>query len=127
MIQLSVPSNTSGPLQILCVGAHSDDIEIGCGGTLLRLAEQYHGCVFYWVVFSAVGVRDAEARRGATLFVGASNLKGPLLKTFPDGFMPFVGADVKMVFEELKEEVSPDLILPTTAWTRIKTIVSSRN
>ena len=110
LIQLSLPSNTSGPLQILCLGAHSDDIEIGCGGTLLRLAEQYHGCVFYWVVFSAVGVRDAEARRAATLFVGASNLKGPLLKTFPDGFMPFVGADVKMVFEELKKEVSPDLI-----------------
>ena len=42
--------------------------------------------------------------------LGANNLKGPLLKTFPDGFMPFVGADVKMVFEELKKEVSPDLI-----------------
>ena len=110
LIQLSLPSNTSSPLQILCLGAHSDDIEIGCGGTILRLAEQYHGCVFHWVVFSAIGVREAEARRAATLFVGANNLKGPLLKTFPDGFMPFVGADVKMVFEELKKEVSPDLI-----------------
>ena len=110
MIELKLNAKAGKRLTVLCLGCHSDDIEIGCGGTLLRLAEQYHGCVFYWVVFSAVGVRDAEARRGATLFVGASNLKGPLLKTFPDGFMPFVGADVKMVFEELKKEVSPDLI-----------------
>jgi LmbE family N-acetylglucosaminyl deacetylase len=110
LIQLGLPSNTSSPLQILCLGAHSDDIEIGCGGTILRLAEQYHGCVFHWVVFSAIGVREAEARRGASLFVGANKLTGPLLKTFPDGFMPFVGADVKLVFEELKKEVSPDLI-----------------
>jgi LmbE family N-acetylglucosaminyl deacetylase len=110
LIQLSFPSNASSPLQILCLGAHSDDIEIGCGGTVLRLAEQYRGCVFHWVVFSAIGIREAEARRGASLFVGANNLKGPLLKTFPDGFMPFVGADVKLVFEELKKEVSPDLI-----------------
>ena len=110
MIQLSLPSNGSSSLQILCLGAHSDDIEIGCGGTVLRLAEQYRSCVFHWVVFSAIGVRDAEARRGASLFVGGNNFKGPLLKAFTDGFMPFVGADVKMVFEELKKEVSPDLI-----------------
>jgi len=110
LIQLSLPSNNSSPLNILCLGAHSDDIEIGCGGTVLRLAEQYPGCVFYWVVFSAIEVRDAEARRAATLFVSANNLKGPLLKAFPDGFMPFVGADVKLVFEELKKEVSPELI-----------------
>ncbi len=110
LIQLSLPSNGASALQILCLGAHSDDIEIGCGGTILRLAEQYRNCVFHWVVFNAIGVREAEARRGASLFVGANNLKGPLLKTFPDGFMPFVGADVKLVFEELKKEVSPDLI-----------------
>ena len=110
MIQLSLPSNGASALHILCLGAHSDDIEIGCGGTILRLAEQYRNCVFHWVVFNAIGVRETEAHRGATLFVGANNLKGPLLKTFPDGFMPFVGADVKMVFEELKKEVSPDLI-----------------
>jgi LmbE family N-acetylglucosaminyl deacetylase len=110
LIQLRLPSNTSFPLQILCLGAHSDDIEIGCGGTLLWLAERYPDCVFHWVVLSAIGVREAEARRAATLFVSSSNLKGPLLKTFPDGFMPFVGAEIKMVFEELKREVSPEII-----------------
>jgi LmbE family N-acetylglucosaminyl deacetylase len=97
-------------LQILCLGAHSDDIEIGCGGTVLRLAAQYPGCAFHWVVFSAAGARGEEARRGAELFAGPGRLKGPLLNTFPDGFMPFVGAEVKTVFEELKQAVSPDLI-----------------
>ena len=54
--------NGNGAPQILCLGAHSDDIEIGCGGTILRLAEQYPGCTFHWVVFSAIGVRAHEAQ-----------------------------------------------------------------
>src|SRR5215813_4153822 len=109
MIQLNL-TRTKGALQILCLGCHSDDIEIGCGGAILRLAEQYPGCVFHWVVFSATGVREAEAQRAASLFAGSASLRGPLLKTFPDGFMPFVGAEVKAVFEELKQAISPDLI-----------------
>jgi LmbE family N-acetylglucosaminyl deacetylase len=65
--------------------------------------------VFHWVVFSADGVRAAEAQRAAALFVDCTRLKGPLLKSFPDGFMPFVGAEVKAIFEELKQ-ISPDVI-----------------
>jgi LmbE family N-acetylglucosaminyl deacetylase len=110
MIHLNLSGGATGALQILCLGSHSDDIEIGCGGAVLRLAEQYPGCAFHWVVFSATGVREAEARRAAALFAGPTGLRGPLLKTFPDGFMPFVGAEVKTVFEELKQTVSPDLI-----------------
>lgn len=109
MIRLNLDEGTKKPLTILCLGAHSDDIEIGCGGTILEIAEQYPGCVFHWVVFSAIGVRESEARESASLFVSSSALRGPLLKAFPDGFMPFVGGDIKAVFEELKT-VSPDLI-----------------
>jgi LmbE family N-acetylglucosaminyl deacetylase len=109
MISLAFGAPRKEGLQVLCLGAHSDDIEIGCGGTILRLAEQYPGCVFHWVVFSAIGIRAGEAQRAAELFAGP-HLKQPLLKTFPDGFMPFVGAEVKAVFEELKLEISPDLI-----------------
>jgi LmbE family N-acetylglucosaminyl deacetylase len=101
--------DTSTPLTILCLGAHSDDIEIGCGGTVLRLAQQYSGSVFHWVVFSAVGARAVEAQRAAALF-GGTAVRGPVLKTFRDGFMPFVGGDVKQVFEELKKALSPNLI-----------------
>jgi LmbE family N-acetylglucosaminyl deacetylase len=109
MRTLNLNSEPASPLHILCLGAHSDDIEIGCGGTILRLAQQYPGCTFYWVVFSALGVRAEEARRAATLFAGSS-VEGPFLKDFRDGHLPFAGAEIKAVFEELKQTVSPDLI-----------------
>jgi LmbE family N-acetylglucosaminyl deacetylase len=107
MIHLNEHGRNGAP-QILCLGAHSDDIEIGCGGTVLRLREQNPNCMFHWVVFSATGVRAQEAQCGASLFAG---LQGPLLKNFRDGYMPFEGAQMKDVFEELKSSVSPDLIL----------------
>jgi LmbE family N-acetylglucosaminyl deacetylase len=110
MRTLTLSQNGAVPLQILCLGSHSDDIEIGCGGTILRLAEQYPACKFHWVVFSASGVRENEAQRAAQSFVGAAHLASILVKTFPDGFMPFVGAEIKAVFEELKRTVSPDLV-----------------
>jgi LmbE family N-acetylglucosaminyl deacetylase len=110
MMPLKLNPGPSGALNVLCLGAHSDDIEIGCGGAVVRLASEYPGCVFHWVVFSALGVREKEARRGAELFTAGARLEGPELKTFRDGFLPFVGADVKNTFEELKQKTSPDLI-----------------
>ncbi len=110
MIQLNLNSVLGGVLKILCLGCHCDDIEIGCGGTILQLREQYPNCVFYWMVFSAIGTRAAEAQRGAELFAGANRLDSVVLKNFPDGFMPFAGGEVKSVFEELKGTISPDLI-----------------
>jgi LmbE family N-acetylglucosaminyl deacetylase len=110
MICLNLDAPKNGRLQILCLGCHSDDIEIGCGGTVLRLSSQYPDCEFHWLVFSALGLRRAEAEHAAKLFLDPSKLKSPLLKEFPDGFMPFVGAEVKSVFEELKRTTSPDLI-----------------
>jgi LmbE family N-acetylglucosaminyl deacetylase len=109
MIHLNLAKAGSSALKILCLGAHSDDIEIGCGGTILRLAEQYPQCEFYWVVFNALGVREGEAKRAAALFA-ASRLKGAILKTFQDGFLPYVGAQVKAVFESELKQLSPDLI-----------------
>src|ERR1035441_4136383 len=97
MINLNLGVGNDADLTVLCLGSHSDDIEIGCGGTILRLIEQYPACKFYWVVFSAIGVRKAEAQRGAELFAGTERLERILLKDFPDGFMPFVGSEVKSV------------------------------
>jgi LmbE family N-acetylglucosaminyl deacetylase len=82
LIRLNLQANGTGPLHILCLGAHSDDIEIGCGGTVLRLAEQYPDCIFHWVVFSAIGIREAEAKHAATLFVRPEKLRPPL-EDFP--------------------------------------------
>jgi LmbE family N-acetylglucosaminyl deacetylase len=109
MIPLKLNVKAGESLKILCMGAHSDDIEIGCGGTILRLADQYPSCEFHWVVFNAIGAREIEARRAARLFAG-SRLNDPLLKTFRDGFMPFVGSEVKAVFEDDLKQLSPDLI-----------------
>jgi LmbE family N-acetylglucosaminyl deacetylase len=114
VIQLRLPDRKAGrPLQILCLGAHSDDIEIGCGGTVLRLREEYPEAEIHWVVFTAVGSRSEEAQKGAELF-GGSNLRGPVLKSFRDGFLPFHGVEVKDSFEELKRQVSPDVIFTHT-------------
>lgn len=109
MIRLNLGLKKNGPLKVLCLGSHSDDIEIGCGGTILRLIEEYPQVSFHWVVFCASGVRKAEAQRAAESFAG-SHLDHVVLKEFPDGFMPFCGAEVKATFEELKQQVSPDLI-----------------
>lgn len=109
MIGLNLIPQRGSRLRVLCLGAHSDDIEIGCGGTILRLAEQYPDCEFQWVVFSASGVRGAEAQRAAELFAG-SRITRTLLKDFRDGFMPWTGVDVKDFFEQEVRHYSPDLI-----------------
>jgi len=110
MIKLSLGSSHDGAFKVLCLGAHSDDIEIGCGGTILRLIEQYPRCTFHWVVFSAVGIRKTEAQHGAESFAGSERLEHVIFKEFPDTCMPFVGSDVRNVFEELKLAFSPDVI-----------------
>lgn len=110
LIRLTLALKNKNAAHILCLGAHADDIEIGCGGTMLQLAKQYPGCVFHWVVFSAIGIRLAEADRGARLFVAPPNLQPPIFKDFEDGFMPFAGGEVKRVFEELKRRVCPDVV-----------------
>ncbi len=110
MRSLGMLGDVPAPLNVLCLGAHSDDIEIGCGGTILELADKYPNCVFHWVVFSVTGVRESEAKAAAARFVPANRLQGPFLKSFPDAFMPFLGAEVKGVFEQLKSAVSPDLV-----------------
>jgi LmbE family N-acetylglucosaminyl deacetylase len=110
MIQLVPRRGSSRGFRILVLGAHSDDIEIGCGGTILALSKQYPDCAFDWVVFSAIGARHDEAQRSANLFIQPPQLRGPILKQFQDSFMPYAGAEVKAVFEELKRTISPDLV-----------------
>lgn len=110
MIRLKPDTAAAGSLRILCLGCHSDDIEIGCGGSILQFTADYDRLEVYWVVFSAIGVRAFEAKQAVAAFVAPSRLKGAYLHTFQDGFMPFVGAEIKKAFEELKLALSPDLI-----------------
>jgi LmbE family N-acetylglucosaminyl deacetylase len=112
MLNLSL-SVDKDPIVILCLGAHSDDIEIGCGGTLLHLQTICPQLQFHWVVLSATGCRRQEAAQAAELFAGHSK-KQVELKEFRDGFFPYIGADIKKLFEELKTQMNPDLIF--THW-----------
>ena len=99
----------SRPLRLLVLGAHSDDIEIGCGGTLLSLLGSRPASV-RWVVFSAEGVREAEARHSATAFLSQAVEQDVSICSFRDGFFPFDGTAVKQYFETLKAAAAPDLI-----------------
>jgi LmbE family N-acetylglucosaminyl deacetylase len=95
---------------ILCLGAHSDDIEIGCGGALLRLLRQYPQISVHWVVFSATPERRDEALASAGDFLRQAVAPVIRVEDFRDGFFPYDGAAIKERFEQIKASVSPDLI-----------------
>lgn len=113
MFHLNVHKPVDGELTVLCVGAHCDDIEIGCGGTLLHLNGIFPHLRYHWVVLSATGPRRQEAEVAAELFT-AGCAKEVVLKDFQDGFLPYSGGKVKDFFEEMKTRVNPDLIF--THW-----------
>lgn len=96
---------------MLAVGAHADDIEIGCGGTLIRLLREAADCSIRWVVVSALGEREAEASRSAAAYLsdhhGATEVS---LFQHRDGFFPYDGFVIKERFEALKAEVRPDVV-----------------
>ena len=96
---------------ILCLGAHPDDIEIGCGGTVLRLIRDIPDLQLYWVVFSGDNQRAGEAEHGATEFLKEARSKVIHIEDFRESYFPFIGAEIKDYFESLKKEFSPDLIL----------------
>jgi LmbE family N-acetylglucosaminyl deacetylase len=97
-------------LSVLCLGAHSDDIEIGAGGTILSMLEQDVCLKVIWVVFSAAGEREAEARASAANFLAGAAGAQVEVNSFRDGFFPEQGEAIKSWFESLKDRVEPDLI-----------------
>jgi LmbE family N-acetylglucosaminyl deacetylase len=111
MHSVSILEPGSGPKKILALGAHADDIEIGCGGTILRLLEENPATDVYWVVMGASGQRRTEAIRSANLFLANAQRKEIVVKEFRDGYFPYIGTEIKDFFEELKRKYLPDLIL----------------
>ncbi len=109
MLRLGLGRN-DGPLQILCLGAHCDDIEIGCGGTLLRLLDERPGCSVHWGIFASDPVREAEARASAAAFLRGATRSRVVIERFRESYFPHVGAEIKDAFEGLKREIVPDLI-----------------
>ena len=110
MLNLNLQNTKEGRLKVLCLGAHSDDIEIGCGGTILRMLLEYPKMDFFWVVFSANSQRAEEARRSAARFLKRSERQRIVTKNFRDGFFPYIGGEIKDCFEEIKGMFVPDLV-----------------
>ena len=108
MIELALlaPDN---PLRVLAIGAHADDIEIGCGGTILMLAARYPALGVRWVVFSAEGPGGAEAGAGADAFLEGVSDRRVVFGEFRDGFLPY-SEPAQGDFEGLKDRRPPDLI-----------------
>ena len=109
MIKLEF-SEIPSPFRILAIGCHADDIEIGCGGTILRLLASLPDVEVCWVVLSAHGDRVDEVHASAEAFLQGSTRRQVITRDFRDGFLPYSGGDVKQFFEDLKPTISPDLI-----------------
>jgi LmbE family N-acetylglucosaminyl deacetylase len=110
MMQLSL-AQPGERLPVLCIGAHSDDIEIGAGATILGWIEQGLRLDVHWAVLSATGRRADEAYASARAFCKAADRVTVDLAAFPDGFFPYDGAGIKAWFEALKSRVTPGVIL----------------
>jgi len=108
--KIHINAAPSAPRLILCLGAHSDDIEIGCGGAILRLLEETPEAKVFWVILSSNEERAEEARASADEFLNNAAEKHILIKQFKDGYFPFIGGEIKDFFEELKKMVSPEII-----------------
>jgi LmbE family N-acetylglucosaminyl deacetylase len=102
------------PLRLLCLGAHPDDLEIGCGGTVLRLLAEHPGASVHWVVFAGSAAREAEARASARALLSAAGEVTVAVHAFRDGYLPDAWGQVKDEFEKLKLDIAPHAVL--THW-----------
>jgi len=108
MLALALPT---GPLRILCLGAHPDDIEIGCGGTMLRLLAEHPGSACHWVVLSGgVSGREQEAQDGAACFLAGAAQRTVSVQRFRDGHFPVALTAIKEALEAVRQGFSPDLV-----------------
>ena len=110
MIEMNLkPSRTEG-LHILCIGAHCDDIEIGCGGTLLKLIARHQVAKIKWVVFASNEIRKMEAAESAAHFLKDVPQKEVEILSFRDAFLQFSALEIKEHFETIKRSFEPDVV-----------------
>jgi LmbE family N-acetylglucosaminyl deacetylase len=110
MLPLELGRSGGAPVRLLAIGAHPDDIEIGCCGTILKLLEEDALSAIGWVVLSGKGERADEAKASAEAVLSGVEEKQLMLPDYRDGFFPYDGGDIKEFFESLKE-FSPDIVL----------------
>jgi LmbE family N-acetylglucosaminyl deacetylase len=109
VLRLGLPAVGSAPLRVLALGCHADDIELGCGGTLLRLKDEAPALEVRWVVFSALGERAQEVRASAEELLDGVARVEVVLHEFRDGYLPYLGPAVKDSVEALKD-FEPDVV-----------------
>lgn len=97
--------------KVLCLGAHSDDVEIGCGATILDLIERYPALSIDWVVLCSDPERKAEAESSAASFLNGCTSSSITVESFRDGYLPYTAVEVKEFFARLGTQHDPDLIL----------------
>lgn len=112
---LGLPNNlgmeAKAPLRVLALGAHADDIEIGCGGTILRLITERPHLEIMWVVLSGGATsREQEALSSADEFLSDATDANVAIAPFRDGHMPFQGSEVKEYFEQNFKSFDPHLV-----------------
>lgn len=111
MLSLALPRSASRqPLRVLCLGAHCDDIDIGCGGTLLKLLTEQRRVEVTWVAFSAAGARGAELKASAKRFLRKAARSEVITFDFRDTFFPAQYAAIKESFVALKKRAEPDIV-----------------
>ena len=100
----------SGLQRVLCLGCHADDIEIGCGGALLRLLAEVPELEVCWVVLSCEGVRADEARRSANDWLAGATHRQIICGDFRDRYFPYQGEAIKDFVHGIADRCSPHLV-----------------
>jgi LmbE family N-acetylglucosaminyl deacetylase len=113
MLALTLASVAKPLRRVLAIGCHPDDVEIGCGGTILSLTRAHPDLAVTWVVLSSADGRADEARASAEAFLANASTSDVRVHDFRDAYLPYVGDAVKGVFDELKP-IEPDLVLTHT-------------
>lgn len=111
MLTLQPKVGRGAPLRLLCIGAHSDDIEIGCGAAIMGWLDTMPAVEVTWVVLNGVAERKQEARRSAVALLRRARRSRIVFGTFRDGFLPAQYQKAKAFFEKLKQGDTPDIVL----------------
>ena len=113
MLPLQFNRENKDSLKVLCIGAHSDDIEIGCGGTLIRMLNAIPDSEVVWVVLSGSGKRRDEAQKSAESYLKDIHKKKIVIGEFRDSYFPYMGKEIKEYFEKIKSYIDPDVVFTT--------------
>jgi LmbE family N-acetylglucosaminyl deacetylase len=104
-VEIRVLTPTFGNLAagstVLCIGAHCDDIEIGCGATLRRIARDNPACRIVWAIFAGNETREHESRAAAQALLGEQRAQLQFMK-FRESHFPSQFDAVKAAMESLK-------------------------